>query len=179
VHNGVIDQDWTTVGPNGAERYVAYPPNTPYQDKLLRHIQTQPGLILGQPVSAEGHANIYRLPGNVRPLALEAASQAEGDFTYSDHDMLYDLGHHLAQLTRAVGGRAVTAPVERAFGIRDFPADDSPILGVLPGVEHWMGDEVITPDLDGATFYQQRFGSEFAERFGHTMDAFVQGYREG
>lgn len=175
LNNGIVEHDFRV---NGGSREVVYTAGTEEQEHLRRDL-TNNGIVLGYPVeTSEGHV-AYRVPAVSRPLALEAANPpvaTEGPFTYSDKDLMYDLGELTARIHDLTGGVIGGPDAERAFSLVDFVAVGDSHLYATPGVERVLAAVPTGTDLLEAQM--EAFSDTFGDRYGNHVDDFVRGYSQ-
>lgn len=122
------------------------------RDEPLRHRLETAGLILGERI---GDNPVYRVPRSSRPLAYEASNKSDGLFSYTDEQLLYDLGVLLGKVAAIDGPEAnlwqmVDLETPQNLGqlvaIVDFTLPHEGNLFLRPGAE-----EDITPVPKHAT----------------------------
>lgn len=151
-------------------------------NRTLRGQLQASGLILGRQVESE--SDVYVVPKSARPLTYEATMKREGSFSYTDEQLMHDLGSLLgktAALETADGGSWNMIALEdpQTLGglvaIVDFTLPDERNLFLLPGVE-----EVIVPfPKDTLPDPAQFYTDQLAHVFGGNPEALSVYFRMG
>ena len=150
--------------PSGSSRIITYPKDDErterFRDSLIRS-----ELVLGNPTSDENDTeHIFVVPRSARPLSYDAVSQTEGNYSYNDGKLFYDLGYMLAQVLRVdEEPQVIRGDVGHAVAIVEFTQRNERALFLAPGVERLL--ITLEPDQTPVEYYADALGREFGIRF--------------
>jgi|GEM_PF-3228357 len=175
LQNGIIDRDWfeRSTDTQPAIRKVAYHPETDtvgFRNEFIRE-----RLVLGRFVLGTGQEDIFEVPRESRPLALEARSISNGEFSLTDQNMMRELGHLAGSIARLSGKVIGGGEAEQAFGLVDFVAPGERQIYLLPGSEQLLREPHVDPMYDQV----EEFSKGFDTRFSDYIDDFRGAYQRG
>jgi hypothetical protein len=175
LQNGIIDRDWFERSPDNrpAIRKVAYYPETATIG--FRHEFVRERLVLGRFVLGTGREDVFEVPRESRPLALEARSISNGEFSLTDQGMMRELGHLAGSIARLSGKVIGGGEAEQAFGLVDFVAQGERQIYLLPGSEQLLRE----PRIDAMYDQVEEFSKGFDTRFGDYIEDFRGAYQRG
>ena len=147
--------------------------------RAYRETLEQRGLIVGERIVKGENQDAYALPLNARSLALEALAGDEDRDTYTDADLMYDLGELAGTVARYCSNRVIVGPkAEEVFALVDFASPNERQLFLVPGAESLLSDPIEGDIGDVMDEQMRQFSSQFGRRFEDYVTDFVQGYGE-
>ena len=164
--------------PTGDQRVITYP--RPEQEQLaIRGALYGRQLILGKLVTEEAQEEqTFVIPDSARPLVYDAASRAQGAFSYNDSQLFSELGQLLASATQVTGSEYILkGDIPHAVAIVEFTRPGQRKLLFSPGVERLFVK--LQDGVDPLGYYAGELGGQFGDRFLDAAFYFRSGYEEG
>ncbi len=178
--NGVIMEDIIIGEFSQSKKRIVALSSPNEQQNEYRKILTAQGLILGKLIHERKQGiTYYTVPISSRPITNDAASSAEGSFTYGDKDLFRDIGKMFADVSVLCEGSVITDPVENSLALVDFVRPGERHLYLVPGIEQWLMP--LPVDMDALSYYNDYFlkTPDLSDISSNLIKYFHEGYSEG
>jgi len=177
--NGIVTKDWIVKHPAGSTRMLEYPVPENHEQERYRDALKAKGVILGIYQQHEPEFVISEyvvIPKGARLLKYDSSSSAEGDYSFNDNKLFYELGELFTAIDYLDPYRrlVVEGPLENKVALTEFTRPSERALWFVPGIEHAI---ISLPDgHDPIDYYVSLINETFANQFELAADYFQAGY---
>ncbi|HUY53414.1 MAG TPA: hypothetical protein VMV24_02470 [Candidatus Dormibacteraeota bacterium] len=160
------------------ERFVEYPTPTDYHQEIRSNLISKHDILGKLEYSSVSGIDSFKIQYGAKPILYGAISRANGDYTYNDSNLFYDLGRLLRDFDNSLNGTKIirfNGSIGSNVALVDFTAQHEKGLFLVPGVELYV--EISPDESKNLDYYILKLQQEFNLRFSQTIETkFTEGF---